>query len=95
MRRGDYGYDAPYALIMFGVGSVVFAVLAIFLIRWILDRTTLGFEIRTVGANPNAARYAGMSITRNYIIALCLSGALAGLFVLLLAVEIVQRSMVA
>jgi simple sugar transport system permease protein len=46
---------------------------------WFLFRTTLGFELRTVGANPNAARYSGMSITRNYIIAFALSGALAGL----------------
>lgn len=46
---------------------------------WFLFRTTLGFELRTVGSNPNAARYSGMSITRNYIIAFMLSGALAGL----------------
>lgn len=46
---------------------------------WFLFRTTLGFELRTVGTNPNAARYSGMSITRNYIIAFMLSGALAGL----------------
>jgi simple sugar transport system permease protein len=49
------------------------------LVYWFLFKTTLGFEIRTVGANPNAAKYAGMSITRNIIIAMCLSGALAGL----------------
>ena len=49
------------------------------LVGWFLFRTTLGFELRTVGVNPNAARYSGMSITRNYIIAFCLSGALAGL----------------
>jgi simple sugar transport system permease protein len=48
-------------------------------IYWFLFKTTLGFELRTVGANPNAARYAGMNITRNLIIAMCLSGALAGL----------------
>lgn len=48
-------------------------------IYWFLFRTTWGFELRTVGMNPNAARYAGMSITRNYIITFCLSGALAGL----------------
>ena len=48
-------------------------------IYWFLFKTTLGFELRTVGANPNAARYAGMNITRNIIIAMCLSGALAGL----------------
>jgi ABC-type uncharacterized transport system permease subunit len=49
------------------------------LIYWFLFKTTLGFELRTVGANPNAARYAGMNITRNILIAMCLSGALAGL----------------
>lgn len=55
------------------------ALAAAFVVYWILFRTTLGFEIRTVGANPKAARYAGMSITRNFVIAMCLSGALAGL----------------
>ncbi|MBI3360400.1 MAG: ABC transporter permease [Chloroflexi bacterium] len=49
------------------------------LVYWFLFKTTLGFELRTVGANPNAAKYAGMNITRNIIIAMCLSGALAGL----------------
>ena len=46
---------------------------------WFLFKTTWGFELRTVGQNPNAAKYAGMSITRNYLIAFALSGALAGL----------------
>lgn len=50
-----------------------------FLVWWFLFKTTWGFEVRTVGQNPNAAKYAGMSITRNIIIAMCLSGALAGL----------------
>ena len=49
------------------------------LVYWFLWKTTLGFEIRTVGANPNAARYAGMSVTRNFVLAMALSGALAGL----------------
>jgi general nucleoside transport system permease protein len=48
-------------------------------VYWFLFKTTLGFELRTVGSNPNAARYAGMNITRNIIIAMCLSGALGGL----------------
>ena len=60
------------------LGFLIALGVAVF-IWWFLFRTTLGFELRTVGANPHAARYAGMSITRNYIIALCLSGALAGL----------------
>lgn len=55
------------------------ALLAAYFVYWFLWRTTWGFEIRTVGANPNAARYAGISIARNYILAMALSGALAGL----------------
>ena len=59
--------------------GIVFAVVAIFVIRWILDRTTLGFEIRTVGANPNAARYAGMRPIFITALTMTLSGLLAGL----------------
>ncbi len=55
------------------------AILAVWGIWWLLNRTTTGFEIRTVGANPEAARYAGMSITKNFVVAMALSGALAGL----------------
>jgi simple sugar transport system permease protein len=46
---------------------------------WFLNRTTLGFELRTVGANPDAARYAGMNVAFNIFLAMALSGALAGL----------------
>jgi len=49
------------------------------LVYWFLFRTTWGFELRTVGFNPRAGRYAGMSITRATILAMAVSGALAGL----------------
>ena len=52
---------------------------AVWLTDWFLMKTTLGFELRTVGANPNAAKYAGMSVSRNIVLAMALSGALAGL----------------
>jgi len=52
---------------------------AVWFVDWFLERTTLGFELRTVGTNPHAARYAGMSVKRNIILAMALSGALAGL----------------
>jgi simple sugar transport system permease protein len=55
------------------------ALVAVFVIWWLLRRTTTGFEIRTVGANPEAARYAGMSITKNFVLAMAIAGALAGL----------------
>jgi simple sugar transport system permease protein len=64
--------------IRFHLGFFIALGVAVF-IYWFLFRTTLGFELRTVGTNPNAARYGGMSITRNYLIAFMLSGALAGL----------------
>jgi ABC-type uncharacterized transport system permease subunit len=46
---------------------------------WFLIKTTPGFELRTVGSNPHAARYAGINVPRNIILAMALSGALAGL----------------
>lgn len=49
------------------------------LVYWLLFKTTIGFEIRAVGANPDAARYAGINITWNFILAMVFSGALAGL----------------
>ena len=45
----------------------------------LLSRTTTGFRLRTVGANPNAARTAGMSVPTAITVAMVLSGALAGL----------------
>ncbi|MCY3836441.1 MAG: ABC transporter permease [Anaerolineaceae bacterium] len=44
-----------------------------------LEQTTPGFELRSVGANPHGARYAGMSVKKNIVVAMALSGALAGL----------------
>ena len=59
--------------------GILLALAASVFVWWFLYKTTLGFEIRTVGANPNAARYAGMSVARNFVLAMALSGALAGL----------------
>jgi simple sugar transport system permease protein len=55
------------------------ALLTAFVIWWLLFKTTLGFEIRTVGANPNAARYGGIKITRIIVLTMAISGGLAGL----------------
>jgi simple sugar transport system permease protein len=49
------------------------------LVYWFLWKTTRGFEIRLVGANPRAARYAGIRITSTVVFTMALSGALAGL----------------
>jgi ABC-type uncharacterized transport system permease subunit len=57
----------------------VLALLVAFLVWWLLNKTTLGFEIRTVGANPDAAKYAGINVKRIIILTMALSGMLAGL----------------
>lgn len=49
------------------------------LVYWFLFKSKWGFGLRTVGANPHAARYAGMSISMSTILAMTLSGALAGM----------------
>jgi simple sugar transport system permease protein len=45
----------------------------------ILNRTTLGYEVRAVGYNPEAARYGGINVARNYFLAMAISGTFAGL----------------
>ena len=59
--------------------GVIFAFLFVPLIYWFLWRTTTGFEIRSVGANPTAARYAGLNPRRMIILTMSLCGSLAGL----------------
>ena len=59
--------------------GVIFAILCIPLTYWLLWRTTVGFEIRAVGANPTAALYAGMKPRRVMILTMSLCGAFAGL----------------
>jgi general nucleoside transport system permease protein len=46
---------------------------------WLIKRSTVGFEIRTIGANPDAARAAGMDVEHNYSLVMLLAGGLAGL----------------
>ena len=57
----------------------IFALAVAFFIWWLLNKTTVGFEIRTVGANPDAAKYAGINVKRTIILTMLLSGMLAGL----------------
>jgi ABC-type uncharacterized transport system permease subunit len=59
-------------------GFVLALLMSVF-IWWLLQKTTLGFEIRTVGANPDAAKYAGINVKWNIILTMGISGALAGL----------------
>jgi simple sugar transport system permease protein len=60
------------------VGFLI-AIAALVVFWAILNRTTLGFGIRAVGLNPEAARYAGISVTRSYFLAMAIAGSFAGL----------------
>jgi simple sugar transport system permease protein len=62
--------------------AFVFALIAAWLASMLLWRTRLGYELRTFGANPTAAIYAGMSPVRLTVIAMLLSGGIAGLMAL-------------
>jgi general nucleoside transport system permease protein len=55
------------------------AIAALFVFWAILNRTTLGFEVRAVGFNPEAARYSGINVKRNYFLAMAIAGGFAGL----------------
>ncbi|MFU2164074.1 ABC transporter permease [Streptococcus pluranimalium] len=59
--------------------GIFFALIAVLIIWFLLKQTTLGFEIRSVGLNPYASEYAGMSAKRTIILSMIISGALAGL----------------
>ncbi len=54
------------------------ALFAVWLVWWLLYKSTLGFQIRMVGANPRAARYSGINVKRLWIVIMAISGSLAG-----------------
>ena len=61
-----------------GVGFLI-ALAAAAATAWLLSRSTLGFQFRTVGASPSAARSAGISVERVWVLAFLIAGGLAGL----------------
>ena len=59
--------------------GIVLAVLVTAAIAWLLSRSAFGFEVRAVGANPAAAKTAGISVAKTYTLLMVVAGALAGL----------------
>jgi ABC-type uncharacterized transport system permease subunit len=59
--------------------GIVLAVLVTAAVAWLLNRSAFGFELRAVGANPAAARTAGISVARTYTLLMVVAGGLAGL----------------
>jgi ABC-type uncharacterized transport system permease subunit len=76
----DVGNAAlPILIARNGHLGLLIALVAVAVISWTLFRTTFGFEVRTVGANPDAARYAGMKPRLLLVVTMMICGALAGL----------------
>ncbi len=59
--------------------GLILALLAAVGIWWLLTRSSLGFQLRAVGANQHAARTAGMSVERGYVSVMLIAGGLCGL----------------
>ena len=63
-----------------GLHIGIFIALVAVLVFWlVLNRSTVGYEVRAVGFNPEAARYGGMSVAKNYVLVMAVCGAFAGL----------------
>ena len=63
-----------------GLHIGLFIALFAVIVFWILlNRSTIGFEVRAVGFNPEAARYSGMNVGKNYILVMAVCGLFAGL----------------
>jgi simple sugar transport system permease protein len=59
--------------------GLLIALAAAAFVHWLMYRTSIGFQYRTVGANPDAAKYAGMNVVWLTVAVMATSGALAGL----------------
>lgn len=58
--------------------GLIFALLAVVVFWWLMERSTIGFRLRMVGFNPDAARAAGINVEKTYIVAMALSAGFVG-----------------
>jgi ABC-type uncharacterized transport system permease subunit len=66
--------------ILQGLHIGLFVAIGALVVFWVvLNRSTIGYEVRAVGLNPEAARYGGMSVGKNYVLVMAVCGAFAGL----------------
>src|SRR5258706_13502279 len=78
-RLTEYAKQYPITAGLTIHPGIFLGIAAAILLSWILFRSRWGYEIRVIGNNPKAARYAGISLARNIVLVMCLSGGLAGL----------------
>ena len=78
-RLADYADKVPALRGLTTHFGLVFALIAAVILWWILTKSQWGYEIRLTGDNPRAAEYAGISMKKNIVLVMMVSGALAGL----------------
>lgn len=78
-RLADYARQYSFFSGMTLHFGFIIALIAAVVVWWILRRSKWGFEVKMAGDNPHAAKYAGVNITRNIVLVMMFSGALAGL----------------
>lgn len=59
--------------------GIILAIIVAFIIKYVFDKTTFGYELKAIGFNGNASKYAGINVGKNMVIAMMISGGLAGL----------------
>ncbi len=78
-RLTEYANQVPILSGLTAHPGIFLGIGAAIVLTWVLQRSRWGYEIRVIGNNPKAARYAGIGLARNIILVMTLSGALAGL----------------
>ena len=78
-RLTDFGAQIPVLAGLTTHLGLVFALLATAIMSVVLSRTRWGYELRLIGDNPRAARYAGIDVAKYVVVVFVISGALAGL----------------
>jgi simple sugar transport system permease protein len=78
-RLLDYAETIPFLRGLTTHAGLLIGIVAAVILWLLVYRSRWGYEIRLIGDNPSAARYAGINISRNTILVMMVSGALAGL----------------
>lgn len=78
-RLLDFAESVPFLRGLTTHAGLLIGILAAIILWLLIYRSRWGYEIRLIGDNPSAARYAGINISRNTILVMMVSGALAGL----------------
>jgi ABC-type uncharacterized transport system permease subunit len=78
-RLTEYAAQIPILSGLTAHPGILLGIVTAIVLAWLLYRSRWGYEIRVIGNNPKAARYAGISLERNILLVMMLSGGLAGL----------------